>query len=391
MGVGHFGAQLPLQGCHLFIEPLHGEVMKIKYLNCQAVAFILFISCGALSKAQATDLTGSAGVINGTPPVIYNDNSEAGKVSFNRVNQTMGVDDELDITDIIKLSWTVADAEGDEETTLPTVEWICTDTSNNKRVLATGTNQYVIHPDDKGCTVGVNITPTTITGAPRENIPLTIRDISTYDVNDNIPTGPVNPHSLNINGYLIAPENNAATLSVAASNTIQTAFPGAQIQLGTDNEADQIDEWTTSNPAIATVSNTGLVTIKAKGAFRISARHNEAKAYITFNPQKFFIFRDEAAGKLNWYDAKAWCENQGYRMPTRADLSSEEGKREVPSNSLWQEWGSSLDDVSHAGTVFWTSEEAIAEQDAYYYMYTATGHITSNLAGKTEGVACIVP
>lgn len=113
-------------------------------------------------------MTGSAGIINGTAPVIYNDKNEAGKVSFTRVNETMGVDDELDITDIIKMSWTVADAEGDEEVTLPTVEWFCTDTSNNKRVLATGINQYVIHPNDKGCTVGVNITPTTVTGIPRE-------------------------------------------------------------------------------------------------------------------------------------------------------------------------------------------------------------------------------
>lgn len=370
---------------------MHGEAMKIKFLKSYGVVFILFFSFGLLDIANATDLTGSAGVINGTAPVIYNDNNEAGKVSFNRVNETMGVDDELDITDIIKLSWIVSDAEGDEEVTLPTVEWICTDAGNNKRVLASGVNQYVIHPDDKGCTVGVNITPTTVTGVPRENVALSIKDISSYDASDNIPTGPVNPHLLNVTSYLIAPSNNSASYYATADATLHTAFPGAQLKLETDNVDDQIDEWTTSNPSIATVSDKGIVTIKAKGAFRITARHNEAKGSIIFNPKKFFIFRDEAAGKLNWYDAKAWCENQGYRMPTRDDLSTGEGDRAVPSDSLWQEWGSSLDDVSHAGTVFWTSEEAIADQDAYYYVYTATGHITSNLAEKTEGVACIMP
>ncbi|WP_278808425.1 Ig-like domain-containing protein [Obesumbacterium proteus] len=364
--------------------------MKIKRFNSCTVAFVFFLS-SSLNIVNATDMTGSAGIINGTAPVIYNDKNEAGKVSFSRVNETMGVDDELDVTDIIKMSWTVTDAEGDEETTLPTVEWICTDVSNKTHVLATGVNQYVIHPDDKGCTVGVNITPTTVTGDPRENVALSIKDISTYDVNDNIPTGPVNPHTLNVIGYLIAPLNNSATYYAAADATVNTAFPGAQIQLETDNEDDQIDEWTTSNPSIATVSDKGVVTIKAKGAFRITARHNEAKGSIIFHPQKFFIFRDEAAGKLNWYDAKAWCESQGYSLPTRDDLSTGNDDRAVPSDSLWQEWGSSLDDVSHAGTVFWTSEEAIAEQDAYYYMYTATGRITSNLADKTEGVACIVP
>ena len=364
--------------------------MKINRFNSCTVALIFFIS-SSLNIVNATDMTGSAGIINGTAPVIYNDKNEAGKVSFTRVNETMGVDDELDITDIIKMSWTVADAEGDEDVTLPTVEWFCTDTSNNKRVLATGINQYVIHPNDKGCTVGVNITPTTVTGIPRENTVLSIKDISTYDVNDNIPTGPVNPHTLNVIGYLIAPSNNSATYYATADATVHTAFPGAQLKLETDNEDDQVDEWTTSNPSIATVSDKGVVTIKAKGAFRITARHNEAKGSIIFNPQKFFIFRDAAAGKLNWYDAKAWCENQGYRMPTRDDLSTGNGNRTVPSDSLWQEWGASLDDVSHAGTVFWTSEEAIADQDAYYYVYTATGHITSNLAEKTEGVACIMP
>lgn len=380
-----------MQGCHLFIfyHSLHGEIMKIKHINSHVVVFVFLLSLGMLSKAHATDLTGSAGVINGTPPVIYNDNNEAGKVSFVRVNKTMGEDDELDITDIIKLSWTVTDAEGDEETTLPTVEWICTDTSNNKHVLATGINQYVIHPDDKGCTVGVNIIPTTVTGVPRENTALTIKDISTYNVTDNIPTGPVNPHSLNIIGYLVAPGNNAATLGVLAGNTLHTAFSGAQIQLETDNVSDQIDEWVTTNPAIATVSNTGLVTIKAKGAFRITARHNEAIGSIIFNPQKFFIFRSAAAGKLNWYDAKVWCENQGYRLPTMDDLSTAKGKREVPSDSLWQEWGRSLEDVPHAGTVFWSSDEMVAAEDAFAYMYLSDGHQSSNAATTPEGVACI--
>ncbi|GDX04603.1 Ig-like domain-containing protein [Buttiauxella sp. A111] len=361
--------------------------MKIKYLNCQAVAFILFISCGVISKAYATDLTGSAGVVNGTPPVIYNDNNETGKVSFHRVNQTMSVDDELDITDIIKLSWTVADAEGDEEASLPTVEWICTDTSNNKRVLATGINQYVIHPGDKGCTVGVNIIPTTITGLPRENIALSIKDISTYDVNDNIPNGPVNPHLLNIISYTIAPSNQSAAYHVPAENKLNTAFSGAQFQLETDNVAEQIDEWTTSNPAIATVSDTGLVTIKAKGAFRITARHNESKGSIIFNPQKFFIFSENT--KMNWYDAKKWCENQGYRLPAIDELTTATNTREVPSDSLWQEWGNSLNDVPHAGSVYWSSDEMVAAEDAYAYMYLSDGHRSSNGAETPEGVACI--
>lgn len=368
---------------------MHGEAMKIKCLKSYGVVFILFFSFGLLDIAKATDLTGSAGVINGTAPVIYNDNNEAGKVSFNRVNVTMGANDELDITDIIKLSWIVSDAEGDEGITLPTVEWICTDTSNNKRVLATGINQYVVHPDDKGCTVGVNITPTTITGSPRENTALSIKDISAYDASDNIPTGPVNPHTLNIIRYLIAPSNSSAAYYATADTTIHTAFPGAQLKLETDNVAEQIDEWTTSNSAIASVDNTGVVTIHAKGAFRITARHNEARASIIFNPQKFFVFKEK--GTLNWYDAKDWCESQGYTMPSMADLSVKASEREVPSDSLWQEWGKSVGDVPHAGSVFWSTDLMVADNDAYAYMYISDGHQSSNVASATEGVVCIVP
>ncbi|MDU3158730.1 MAG: hypothetical protein E7B34_24300, partial [Hafnia alvei] len=107
--------------------------MKIKRFNSCTVALIFFIS-SSLNIVNAKDMTGSAGIINGTAPVIYNDKNEAGKVSFTRVNETMGVDDELDVTDIIKMSWKTMDAEGDEDATLPTVEWICTDTKNATHV-----------------------------------------------------------------------------------------------------------------------------------------------------------------------------------------------------------------------------------------------------------------
>lgn len=362
--------------------------MKLKSVHRLSVMFLLFLSSGIVVKASATDFTHSAGIINGTAPVIYNDKNEAGKVSFKRTNIVVDENDELDISDAVVMSWKVSDAEGDPEVTLPTVEWICTDKNNNKRVLARGVSQYAIEPEDKGCTLGVNITPTTTTGLPNKNETLSIEDISAYDTNDNIPTGPVNPHSLNMVGYVVAPSNANASYYAPASSTLHTAFPGAQIQLETDNVPDQL-EWTTSNPSIATVSDSGVVTIKAKGGFRITARHNEARASITFSPQKFFIFSEHT--KMNWYDAKAWCENQGYRMPSNDDLSIGTGKRAVPSDSLWQEWGSSLDDVTHAGVVLWSSDLMVAEEDAYAYMYTATGHISSNSAHVTEGVACILP
>lgn len=360
--------------------------MKIKSVNSRAVVSIFLIFFGLLGRANATDLTGSAGVINGTVPVIYNDNNEAGKISFHRSNIVVDEDDELDINDAIDLSWKVADAEGDQETTLPTVEWICTDTSHNKHVLATGVNKYSILPGDKGCTLGVNITPTTITGDPSENTTLSIEDISTYDNTDNIPNGPVNPHSLNMVSYTLAPLNPKTAYIVPAGTQINTAYAGAQIQIETDNEAEQLG-WTTSNPDIATVSDTGLVTIKAQGAFKITARHNEVKASATFNPQKFFTFNIQKS--MNWYDANDWCEAQGLVMPAITDMTVQTNKREVPSGSLWQEWGSSMDDVPHKTGVYWSTTVAVAASDAYFYMYVGDGHRSSNGSGTPEGAACI--
>lgn len=359
--------------------------MKIKSINNRTVAFILFMSLGSLGIANATELTGNAGVINGLAPVIYNDKNEAGKVSFHRSSVVIDDDDELDINDAVDLSWTVTDSDGDQEVTLPTVEWICTDASHNKRVLATGVNQYVILTADKGCTLGVNIIPTTLTGAPRENAQLSIEDISTYDNTDNIPNGPVNPHALNMVSYTLAPLNHTAAYSVPASTQINTAFAGAQIQLETDNEAEQLS-WATSNADIATVSDSGLVTIKAKGAFKITARHNEVKTSITFNPQKFFIIGTKG---MTWYDTVDWCENQGYRMPEIDELSTEANKREVPSDSLWQEWGKSVSDVPHSNSVFWSSSQSNANPLAYAYMYLSDGHISSNGPDTPEGAACI--
>ncbi len=129
--------------------------MKKMCLNNRVVAFILLTSLGSLGIAYATDLTGGTGVINGTAPVIYNGKNEPDRVDFSREYNNVDEGEELDIADKIELTWKVTDAEGDQEITLPTVEWICTDASSNKHVLATAINEYVIHPADKGCTIAL--------------------------------------------------------------------------------------------------------------------------------------------------------------------------------------------------------------------------------------------
>lgn len=359
--------------------------MKSKYNNLAALfpmLLLMFAGC-----VTAEELTGVTGQITGSPPVIYNKSNQAERINIMRENNPIEDNEELDINDSIALSWEIFDTEGDNDSSKSTVEWVCTEVNGNQHVLATATDKYVIMPEDKACVIGINITPKTETGSPQENNRIEIHDVSNYDDTDNIPSGPVNPHDLNITHLYIAPDNPAARLDVAPTTRLNTAFAGAQIQLETDNLADQLD-WSSSNNAIATVSDNGLVTIKSKGPFRIMARHNEQRASIIINPKLFFVFSQKS---MNWYDAKDWCESQGYRLPEIGELSIGENIRQAPSDSLWQEWGSSLDDVPHAGVVFWSSHLMMEDIDAYSYMYTKNGSVTSNTSDKSEGVACVVP
>lgn len=231
----------------------------------------------------------------------------------------------------------------------------------------------------------MKITPRTLTGLPQENTRIEIEDISSYADGDNIPDGPVNPHSINVLSYTLAPNDPNSLLDVDVSKKLTTAFSGAQLRVVTDNPAEEL-EWSSSNDAIATVSDTGLVTFKAKGGVKITGRHNEVRASIIFNPQLFFHFSQKS---MNWHDANDWCENQGYRLPTADELSVQKNKREASSGSLWQEWGKSIDDVPHAGVVFWSSDLIIAAEDAYDYMYTKDGSVTSNTSDRSEGFACV--
>ncbi|KQN58611.1 hypothetical protein ASE99_22285 [Serratia sp. Leaf51] len=359
--------------------------MKTNKPNVTGIAFLVATSLGVSFMATAEVMTGSAGIVAGTAPVIYNNKDLPETINITRDNDIIGDNDELEINDSISLSWRFNDDEGDDDVTLPSVEWICLDAANNKRTLSQGTTNYVIRPADKGCVIGVNITPKTVTGFPQANTPLQISDISSYDNSDNIPDGPVNPHAINIVGYIVAPNNPSARLTVSGDNSLHTAFAGAEVQMETDNLADQLD-WTTSNSAIATVSNSGLVTFKTKGAVRIMARHNEKRASIIFSPERFYT---ASTSSKNWPDAKKACENQGLRLPKLDELSAGQHVRHAPGTSLWEEWGESVEDMPHSGVVFWSSDISSFDVSAYAYAYLSDGHISSNTQDIVEGYACV--
>lgn len=356
--------------------------------NFSSLAFFLpllasFSSfAGESGQNAASELTGSAGIINGNPPVISNSAHESGKIDITKTS-LHGADEVLDIGDTVSLSWLINDSEGDTDITDSTIVWRCTDPQKNQHTLQTGGHQYVVVTADMGCTIGVNVVPTTITGVPQVNNAVDISDISTYSHDDNIPDGPVNPHQVSIKDYVVAPDTDSS-LTVASDKLLHTVWKGAQIQLGAvDTSTDSSLSFSTSDNTVATVSDTGRVTFVTKGAVTLTVKNGFTTSSISFHPKYFFIFADT---NMVWGDSNAWCsQHPGYTQPDVIQLSNSE-PREVPTDSLWQEWGNSAGSAS--SQVMW-SDNPGGEPNTHQYVYRASGHPSDNGNSTPEGVACI--
>lgn len=363
--------------------------MILKFIKCSGAALLLMTSLSLLSYADAdenngTTLTQPTGSIVGTVPTFTNLGGVPGKVTFAK-NSTHAADDELDIGDTLQLSWQLVDREGDADDSLSSVVWTCIHPTEGTRVLASAVSSYTITKGDVGCTISVGVQPTTVTGLPRENEVLNIADISSYDQNDNIIDGPVNPHAINITEYTVAP-GTTQSKTVSSNLILKTGWDGAQVQLVTDNPESQV-EWKSSNDAIATVTSSGLVTFKEKGAVTFTGTNDAVSASITFDPKLFYVF---TSTRGTWYQAEAWCSEHGYTMPTLAQLSAGANQREIPHESLWQEWGNTTAQNPLVGGVLWSSSEWV-DADNAYYMYNQDGHWSSNGEGVTEGIVCLEP
>lgn len=226
--------------------------------------------------------------------------------------------------------------------------------------------------------------PQTETGIPCTGNAISVSDISAYDDSDNIIDGPVNPHSINLTDYIVAPGTTESE-TVTSNLILHTAFAGAKVQLETDNPESQII-WASSNKNVATVTQDGLVTFLTKGTVTTQARNDKAIAHIKFDPKEFFVF---STVNMNWFNAKEWCESQGYKQPPSNLLSTKANSRQIPSDAIWQEWGNvKLQDAVMGSSVVWSSTEWATEDNAYY-MFFSDGQVTSNNEGATEGVICV--
>lgn len=352
----------------------------VSFIKKSGVFFFLSVLISTVCYADT--LTGVTGIINGTAPVINNANKEPGKINISKRSQYDAAH-QLDVGDEVQLAWLLVDSEEDIDATLPSTVWTCDHPEKGSRVIATGTQNYTIKAEDMGCNIGVSLQPKTSTGTPRENTLLNISKIGAYDDSDNIIDAPVNPHTLKITDYIVAPGTDQSR-TVPASTMLRTGWDGAKVQLETDNPAADV-EWKSSDENIASVSSTGLVTFKSKGDVVFTADNSVYSTTIRFNPDLFFIF---ATWNMNWYDAKTWCEGQGYSMPSIHQLSTQ-GSRTIPTDSLWQEWGDvAKQGAKHSGVVFWSAD--VSSDDHYKYIYINDGHVSSNFRDVYEGVACVV-
>lgn len=335
-----------------------------------------------------SNLTGAAGTLIGTVPSVSNASGETGKIDFIK-NDKHDPSRQLYVGDNVTLSWNLIDSEGDADDSVSSVVWRCDHPQKGQRILATGVDSYTITSKDLGCFIGISLQPQTLTGDPRENDLLTIDDISSYYQDDNIVDGPVafNPHAITITEYTVAP-GTTQSKTVEADLILHTGWNGAKLQLETDNVASEVT-WKSSNEEIATVSSSGLVTFKAKGAVTFTVSNGEATNRITFNPDLFYVF---STVERTWYEASDWCAEQGYSMPAIGQLSAGANKREIPFAALWQEWGNvSVEGANVAGYFFWSGTEWSPGSLHADYMDISDGYITTNGKSSKNGAVCLVP
>lgn len=164
----------------------------MKSFNRTLLATLIFAGCSHMAFA---DVTGSAGQIVGTKPILTGTAAGAADhtVSFSNGHESGSVTG-MSPGDKITLSYILKDAEGDTDGSVQTITWFTTSDGQNDRKMITsaaGQGTYTLQQADAGRHIGASIVEETSTGVPTTGDVITIDDIATYDQTDNIPDGPV--------------------------------------------------------------------------------------------------------------------------------------------------------------------------------------------------------
>lgn len=165
----------------------------MKTFNKTLLATLLLAGCSHFAFA---DVTGSAGQIIGTKPILRGTGTGAADhtVSFSNDHKSGSVDG-MAVGDEITLAYNLIDAEGDTDSSTTTIEWFTTSdgAGKDKKVIssAAGKKAYTLQQADAGLYIGAAIVEKTSTGIPTDGQSILIDDISKNDAADNIPDGPV--------------------------------------------------------------------------------------------------------------------------------------------------------------------------------------------------------
>ncbi|RJT37414.1 SinI family autotransporter-associated protein [Rahnella woolbedingensis] len=165
----------------------------MKTFNKTLLATLLLAGCSHFAFA---DVTGSAGQIIGTKPVLRGTGAGATDhtISFANGHESGSVTG-MAVGDKITLSYKLIDSEGDTDNSTSTIQWFTSSDGKgkDKKIIsdAAGKSSYTLVEADAGLYIGAEIVEKTSTGLPTDGLSILVDDISQNDPSDNIPDGPV--------------------------------------------------------------------------------------------------------------------------------------------------------------------------------------------------------
>lgn len=223
---------------------------------------------GSLQSGNGWQTSSNTGSIIGTVPKIKlpgapaTDDGLHVKVDIDRGSRTVSSDGDkqFHVGDKVTVSWEINDTEGDtDDATTPktkgSIKWMCYKDQSKTEWHAidnNGLDSYTIKKTDENCYIGLQITPETVTGDPRQGVLVDMADLSTAagggSDSDDIPEGPVVDDDLNVTIY--DKDNTTVNLLKDSSVKLQTGHT-YKVKLwrdtnGNDKYDDGVDTDVTS-------------------------------------------------------------------------------------------------------------------------------------------------
>lgn len=172
-----------------------------------------------------------------------------------------------------------------------------------------------------------------------------------------------------IASYTTSPQGESHVFTYP-DNKIVTVYDGAQIQMPDPGGVPPYT-YKSSATSVATIDTTGRATFHNTGNVKLTMTDaTGARWGAEFAPSLYML---DGPYISPYEDAQPWCESQGGRLPTRAELSHNGSGRFV--GSLYGEWGSALrngfTNYASGSLTSWTSD--MQDPTLIYVVYLTNG------------------